>query len=114
MRQVRRSIWTYLAYVPVAAVFLATGMRAFQWYLPQIRRHENLQRRLLVLETQIRREQARAHSLSNLIAALNPEHPDSNVVERLAREKLHYARPGETVIIFLPQSAATNQGALFQ
>jgi cell division protein FtsB len=42
-----------------------------------------------------------------LTAAMETLRYDTNAIERLAREKLRYAKPGETVVVFEP--ADTNQ-----
>lgn len=91
----------------VVAVVLGVLVLAAQWYLPVIRQNERMRRELMRLEQEIQREEEQARQMSTAIQALRE---DPKVVERLARERLGYARPGETVIRFEP--AGTNVGTL--
>jgi len=83
----------------VAAVVLGVLVLAAQWYLPVIRQHERMRRELLRLDQEIQQEEQQGRQMSAAIQALRE---DPKVVERLARERLGYARPGETVIRFEP------------
>ncbi len=71
-------------------------------YLPLIGQNERMRREIAKLDAQLEQETNTAIALRNEIRAM--EH-DPKTVERLAREKLGYAKPGETIIRF-EQSAA--------
>jgi cell division protein FtsB len=79
----------------------------WQWYLPNIKQNERMRRNLLSLDNQVQKEESTQKQLK---ASIDTLRYDTNAIERLAREKLRYAKPGETVIVF-EQPAATNQVA---
>ena len=59
----------------------------------------------LELDTKIQKESEVAKKLDSQLRALK----DPKTIERLARERLSYAKPGENVVHFDPP--ATNSGA---
>ena len=69
------------------------------WYLPLIQQNERMRKQKTRLEIQIKQEETNERQLKNTIEAIQK---DPKTVERLAREKLGYAKPGETVIRFEP------------
>jgi cell division protein FtsB len=77
----------------VAAILLLIGM----CYLPVIQENERMRQQIYKLELQLQVEEQKSQQLQNEISALQK---DPKTVERLAREKLGYARPDETVIYF--------------
>jgi len=81
------------------AVVLGVLILAAQWYWPVIRQNERMRREILRLDREIQREEELAREMNAAIRALQ-ENPKA--VERLARERLGLARPGETVIRFEP------------
>jgi cell division protein FtsL len=87
----------------IVAAMLAVAV----WYLPRIQDNEQMRKEILILEAQIEREREQNRRLQAEIAA----HEDPDAVERLARERLRYARPGETVIRFEPAPRARADGA---
>jgi cell division protein FtsB len=96
-------IWGKLTRVAVFLLLLAGGLGVAVWYLPVIQKNERMRKQSYSLETQIQKEEETARQLKASIDALRY---DPKTVERLAREKLGYARPGETIIHFEPP--ATN------
>ena len=58
-----------------------------------------MREQILVLENQVRVEEQKHKLLESAIRNLKE---DPKTIERLAREKLGYAKPGETVIYFEP------------
>jgi cell division protein FtsB len=96
-------IWDKLTRVAVFLLFLAGLLLVAVWYLPLIEHNQRQRQRRLALDTLIQKEEDTAKQLRREIWAL--QH-DPKTVERLARERLGYAKPGETVIRFEP--AATN------
>ncbi len=80
------------------AVLLLIGMT----YLPLIQQNEQMRRRIDVLDGELEKQRQTAKQLQTEFDALRS---DTKTVERLAREKLGYAKADETVIHFEP---ATN------
>jgi len=83
----------------VAAVAVGIGFLC----VPLVQQNERMRQRNLELESQIQREEEVGRQLK---ATLDAQRSDPKAVERLAREKLGYAKPGEVVIRF--QDLATN------
>jgi len=90
-------IWGKLTRVVIFLVLVALLLGVGVWYLPLIKQNERMRKEVLRLEAQIQRELESEKQLKSSIEALRN---DPKVVERLARETLGYAKPGETVIRF--------------
>ncbi len=73
-------------------------------FLPFLQQNERMRADIMRLQTQLQIEEAKSRQLQAQIDELRN---DPNAVERLAREKLGYARPGETVIHFESATNAT-------
>jgi cell division protein FtsB len=97
-------IWGKLTRVVIGLLVIALLGIIWQWYLPNIRQNERMRRNVLSLDDRIQKEEAAQKQLKSAIDTLRH---DTNAVERLAREKLRFAKPGETVIVF--ETPATNQ-----
>ncbi len=80
----------------VAAILLGVGV----WYLPLIQQNERMRKEVLRLDNEIRQEEETARQLKASIDTLRDPNTAPKAVERLARERLGYAKPGETVIRF--------------
>ena len=90
-------IWAKLTRVVIFLLFLAGILGVAVWYLPLIERNENYRKEILRLDERIQKEEDKKRQLKAAIEALQR---DPKAVERLARERLGYAKPGETVIRF--------------
>jgi cell division protein FtsL len=99
---VNLGIWDKLTKLIVLLLLLSALLGIALWYFPLIRHNERLRKEILALEAEIRKEEEDQKRLKTSIDALS----DPRTVERLAREKLSYAKPGETIIRF--ESPATN------
>jgi len=99
---VNLGIWSKLTKVVVALVATAFLLLIGMYYLPLLQQNERMRADIMRLQTQLQIEEAKSKELQTQIDSLRN---DSNAVARLAREKLGYAKPGETVIHFEP---ATN------
>jgi cell division protein FtsB len=99
-------IWSKLTKVVVGLLVLALLLLIGMWHLPLIRQNERMRREIMRLDEQLHKEEARSKQLQAEIEALRN---DPQTIERLAREKLGYAKPGEMVIRFEP--ATTNAPA---
>ncbi len=96
-------IWSKLTKLVVGLVVLAVLLLIGMCYLPVIHENERMRRQIMKDQDQIQKEEARSKELQAQVDAMRY---DSNTVERLTREKLGYAKPGETVVRF--ETRATN------
>jgi cell division protein FtsB len=96
-------IWSKLTQVVIALVAIAILLLIGMAYLPLIQENERMRADILKLDSQLQTQRETARQLRIQIDELRN---DPKTVERLAREKLGYARPDETVVHFEP--AATN------
>jgi cell division protein FtsB len=93
-----QSIWDKLFRMVLSLLVLAGLLGIFLWYQPVIQENQHYRRDKLELEKKIEKEQEIARKLDiDLRAMQNPA-----AIERLARERLSYAKPGENVIHFDP------------
>src|ERR1700712_1770977 len=90
-------IWGKLTRVVIGLVVIAALGIVWLWYLPLIKQNERMRRNLLTLDNQFQKEKAAQKQMN---ASMETLRYDTNAIERLAREKLRYAKPGETVIVF--------------
>ena len=90
-------IWSKLTKMVAWLLLLAGLLLVGVWYLPLIQQNERMQRENLRLERDLEAEKEKSKELQSEIDALRN---DPKTVERLTREKLGYARPGETVVRF--------------
>jgi cell division protein FtsB len=96
-------IWSRLTKLAVALVVLAVLLLIGMCYLPVIKQNEQYRRELLLDQDKINKEEARERELKAELDALLH---DPKTVERMARERLDFARPDEVVVRFGPP--ATN------
>lgn len=96
-------IWSKLTKVVVGLVVLAVLLLIGMCYLPVIQQNTRIRADINRLGAQLKAEQEKSERLQAQIEALRN---DPKTVERLAREKLGYAKPDETVIRF--ETPATN------
>jgi cell division protein FtsB len=99
-------IWGKLTRVVIALLVIAFLGIIWQWYLPLIKQNERMRRTVLTLDNKFQAEKA-TNKLYN--ASIETLRYDTNAIERLAREKLRYAKPGETVVVF--EQTSTNSTA---
>jgi cell division protein FtsB len=90
-------IWQKLSRLMAALIFLAAILAVVVWYIPLFRQNERMRKEIQSLQGQIRREEQAGRQLENQIKALRE---DPKTLERMAREKLGYAKTGETVLYF--------------
>jgi len=86
----------------LVAVVVGIGLVGL-WYKPLLDQNQRLRKEISRLDFQIKQEEATCRILSNRIDAIEK---DPKTVARLAREKLGYAKPNETIIRFDPPSTA--------
>ena len=90
-------IWDKLSRVVIFLLFLAGLLGLVVWYLPLIGKNERFRKKLLVLESQIQKEEETGRRTRAAIEALCH---DPRAIERLVRERCNFAKPGEAVIKF--------------
>jgi cell division protein FtsB len=96
-------IWNKLSRVVVFLLFVAGILAVAVWYYPLIRQNERMRKQIMQLDKEIQKEEEIGRQLKAGTDALRR---DPKAVERLARERFGYSKPGETVIRFEP--AVTN------
>jgi cell division protein FtsB len=94
---VDNGIWSKLTKIVVGLIVLAVLLLIGMCYLPLIQENTRMRAQILKLDQQLQTEQKKSDQLQVQIDALRN---DTKTIERLAREKLGYAKPGETVIRF--------------
>jgi len=100
------SIWDKLTRLVLSLVVAAALLGIALWYRPVIQENQRMREQKLELDRKIAVETETARKLDASLHALQ----DPKTVERLARERLSYAKPGEDVIHFDPP-AQTNAPA---
>ena len=96
-------IWDKLTKVIIFLLIAAVVLFVAVSYLPLIKTNERMRKEDLRLQQAAQQE---AEKLRQLKASNDALRNDPKTVERVAREKLGYAKPGETVIRF--QEPVTN------
>jgi cell division protein FtsB len=91
------STWNRLSFAVLLLLLAAGFVMAFLWYIPEIELNRRLQAERRAREHQISRLE---QEIKVLHFQLNELQTNPKAVERLARWRLGYARPGETVIYF--------------
>jgi cell division protein FtsB len=76
---------------------LATLLAVYFWYAPVVQENARLRKENLALDEKIAAEQQTARQLKTAVDSVQN---DPRTVERLARERLGYAKTNETVIRF--------------
>jgi len=89
-------IWGKLTRVVIFLLLVAGVLGVAFWYYPLIRENERRRSEVLRLEDENRKQEEANKQLKASIDALR----DPKAVERLARERLGYAKPDEKVIVF--------------
>ncbi len=97
-------IWSKLTKVVVGLVVLAVLLLIGMCYLPLIQENTRMRAEILKLDQQL---EAETNKLNQIQAQIDALRNDPKTVERLAREKLGYAKPDETVIRFESTTNAT-------
>ena len=103
---VGESIWDQLFRAVLTLLVIAAVLGIVLWYRPVIAQNQRMRERKLALDVSIEKETEIARKLDASLRAMdNPA-----TVERLARERLSYAKPGEDVIHFESPSGVKTTG----
>lgn len=97
-------IWSRLTQVVIALVAVAILILIGLTYLPLIHQNERMRQEIFRLDAKLQKQENLSQQLRAEIDALRN---DPATVARLAREKLGYAKPDETVIHFETNSASS-------
>ena len=90
-------IWGRLTRVIVLLLLIALALGGVLWYWPLFEQNERMRQEILQLHQEIQNEEELGRQLKASILILQK---DAKTIERLAREKLGYAKAGETVFRF--------------
>jgi len=90
-------IWGKLTRLMLVLFVLAVVMGVIAAYYPLLKQNERMRAVAYHLDLQAQQEESQQRQLRSSIEAMTK---DRATIERLAREKLGYAKPGETVIRF--------------
>ena len=90
-------IWNKLTKLVVFLIVVVVIIGIVRLYQPNIQTNERFRKELDRLDAQIQKEETKEKQTREAIDTLRT---DPKAVERLAREKLGYAKPGETVVRF--------------
>jgi len=101
-------IWNKLTRVVIFLLFVALLLGVGVWYLPLIKENERMRKRILVFDDKIQKEEETGRQLKNSVEALRR---DPKTVERVARETMGLAKPGETIIRFEAPVTNVERGA---
>ena len=94
---VNLGIWNALSRAVIFLLLLAGLLGVFFWYLPLIQKNQRYRKEILALDGRIQEQERLARQFKASIDAIQN---DPRTLERLAREKLGYARTNESVIRF--------------
>ena len=94
-------LWDKLARVVVFLLFVAGVLAIAVWYLPLIRQNERMRKEVLRLEAVNQKDDEHGRQLK---AAMDALRMDPRAIERVGRERYRLAKPGETIILFEPET----------
>ena len=97
-------IWTKLTRAVVFLLVVAIVAGVALWYYPVIKKNERMRGVILQLDKKQEKEKEINKQLKTATETLQK---DPKAIERLARERLGYAKPGETIVHF--EEPVTNQ-----
>ena len=96
--------WDKLSRLVLGLLVVAAVLGIALCFEPVIKQNQGLRARKFELDQKIAVEAARAKKLKAALDAMQ----DPKTVERLARERLSYAKPGEDVIVFESPAPTNN------
>ena len=101
-----QSIWDKLTRVVMALLVIAAVLGIIIWYQPVVEENQRMREEKFALEKKIDQETKTAKKLETQLRSFQNPTLEKTMVERLARERLSYARPGENVIHFEPPASS--------
>ncbi len=97
---VSESIWDKLTRVVLALLVVAGVLGVAVWYEPVVQENQRMREEKFELDKKIGQETKIAKQLETQLHSFQNPALEKTMVERLARERLSYARPGENIIHF--------------
>jgi cell division protein FtsB len=97
-------IWGKLTRAVIFLFVLAVLLGIAVWYFPLIKQNERMRKEILRLDAQIQKEK---EVNKRFRTSIETSQNDPKALERLARERLGYAKAGEIVVRF--EQPMTNQ-----
>ena len=94
---VNLGIWDKLSKLVLFLLFVAGVLGVFIWYLPLIQKNQRYRKEILSFDAKITEHEKHGRQLRTAIDSLQN---DPKEVERMAREKLGWARTNEMVVRF--------------
>ena len=95
-------IWDKLTKLVWCLIVIAVLIGVYCWYLEPIRQNERMRKEVMRLDGEITKQETLAKETRTSIEAMR----DPKTIERIARDKLTYAKPGEIVVRFEPGTNA--------
>lgn len=94
------NVWKFIQRICLIAIVLMLAAIVWKLFLPQIER----QKEMRVQEAEVRKDiQRQAEELRVLKLKQEKLQEDPRFIEKIAREDLGYAKPGETVFRFVDE-----------
>ena len=90
-------VWDTLSKITLFLLFFAALLFAFLQYLPLIQKNQNYRKELLAFDARVTEQERVGRQLRASIDSLQN---DPRAIERLAREKLGWAKTNEMIIRF--------------
>jgi cell division protein FtsB len=94
---VNLGIWDKLSKLVIFLLFVAGIVAVVVWYIPLIQQNQRFRREILALDLRLT-DQEKANR--TLRASIDASQNDPKTIERLARERLVWARTNEMVVRF--------------
>lgn len=98
------SIWDKLTRLVMGLLVVAAVLGIIVWYEPVVEENQRMREEKFGLDQKIEAETKIARALDTQLHSFQDPALERNLVERLARERLSYAKPGENVVHFEPPS----------
>jgi cell division protein FtsB len=97
-----QNIWNTLTRLLVVLLGIAAVLGIVVWYEPVVQENQRMREEKFELDKKIEQESKTAKRLETQLRSFQNPVLEKTLVERLARERLSYAKPGENVIHFEP------------
>jgi cell division protein FtsB len=93
-------MWDRLTRVIIGLLVLAGVLGVAVWYEPVVQENQRMREQKFELDQKIDAENQTARKLDTQLHSFENPALERTLVERLARERLSYAKPGENVVHF--------------